>query len=428
MQQLGGNACGRDGVVAVEQRLEATELELRNAERRLEQLRQTIPEALLVLDATGRVVQANEAASQMLGFSAEQLLALDFAQLCSGRSIAPCGASEQQWIKEDGSEIPMLVSIRALADEQQAGGFICIGTDLRERKALEMRLRHAQKLEAVGVLAAGVAHEINTPMQFVADTVSFLREAHEDLWGLVAPLRALREAADGKLDARLLATVDDALEQADLAYLDEHVPRGFERVSEGITRVTKIVAALKYFSHIERQPLAVCDLNESVRNVLIVAKNEYKYVADVQTDLGQLPELPCRGGDINQVLLNLVVNAAHAIGARYGDSGQRGTISIRTSAQSDAVVVSISDDGGGIPDEIRERVFDPFFTTKAIGKGTGQGLALAHSIVVEAHGGALSFETERGVGTTFTMKLPISPHEEDARLSGEEQSDRGADP
>ncbi len=196
--------------------------------------------------------------------------------------------------------------------------------------------------------------------------------------------------------------------------------RGLAKVrqGEGIERVTKIVAALKYFSHVDRQPVTVCDINASVRNVLIVAKSEYKYVADAQTDLGELPELWCRGGDINQVLLNLVINAAHAIGSYKGNGGDRGTIRITTRAQDGFVLVRIIDDGGGIPEAIRERVFDPFFTTKSIGKGSGQGLALARSIVVESHGGELSFETETGVGTTFIVKLPLKGREVDSSCAG----------
>jgi signal transduction histidine kinase len=168
------------------------------------------------------------------------------------------------------------------------------------------------------------------------------------------------------------------------------------------------VRAMKAFSHPPTAEQAPVDLNAALGNTLIVAANEYKYVADVETDLGDLPTVVCNGGDINQVFLNLIVNAGHAIAERVGDSGERGTITVRTRVDGEHALVSIADTGCGIPDEIADRVFDPFFTTKEEGRGTGQGLAISRTIVTERHNGSLTLETERGRGTTFHVRLPIA--------------------
>jgi two-component system, NtrC family, sensor kinase len=212
-------------------------------------------------------------------------------------------------------------------------------------------------------------------------------------------------AVGGAVPADLLDRVGEAAERADVEYLQERVPVAFERARDGISRVATIVGAMREFAHPPTAERAAVDVNEALQNTLIVAANAYKYVADVDIELGELPEVMCNGGDINQVFLNLIVNAAHAIEDR-GD-GARGTIRIRTRAEADHVVITIADTGCGIPADVAGRVFDPFFTTKEVGRGTGQGLAIARTLVVERHGGTLTFETDPGSGTTFDIRLPI---------------------
>ena len=249
-------------------------------------------------------------------------------------------------------------------------------SDERDPAMLEVELRHAHKMESLGQLAAGIAHEINTPMQYIGDHLHYVRES---LNGEPLTLAERRDQLVHALDAAL----------------------------EGITRVSRIVEAMRSFSHPSTK-VAPCDLNRGLRDTLTVASNEYKLLADVQTDFGELPPVLCNGGDINQVFLNLVVNAAHAIEAQTKATGGRGRIVVRTRCEGDDVVVAISDNGCGIPEAIRHRVFDPFFTTKEVGKGTGQGLAIARSIVEDRHGGSLSFDSEVGKGTTFYVRLPIA--------------------
>jgi PAS domain S-box-containing protein len=278
-------------------------------------------------------------------------------------------------------------------------------SDITSVKRLESELRVAQRLEAVGQLAAGIAHEINTPMQFVGDGIRFLAESFGKLDSLVAEYRRLcTEAAAGRLDAPAVAARIHAAEhEADLGYLRERVPAALDRTLDGVGRVATIVAAMKDFGRPGQAEQELADLNSALESTLVVAQNEFKYVANLDVALGNLPLVLCNLSELNQVFLNLVVNAAHAI----ADSGRHGAIGIRSWHEDDAVVIVIADTGVGIEPELRERIFDPFFTTKAVGRGTGQGLAISRSIVVDKHGGSLTVDSDVGRGTTFTIRLPV---------------------
>jgi signal transduction histidine kinase len=283
--------------------------------------------------------------------------------------------------------------------------------EIKVRERIEIELRQAQKLEAVGRLASGVAHEINTPIQFVSDSVHFVRTAWDDLAELIAKYQAVNQAtllagADGVPWRDLAQRALDAEEQADLAYLLENVPAALSRSLDGLDRVATIVASLKEFAHADQQERTTVDLNRAILTTLTIARNEYKGVADVETDLGELPPVTCHVGEINQVILNLVVNAAHAIADRVTGTDQKGLIKIGTRHEDGMVVISIADTGCGIAQAIREKIFDPFFTTKEVGAGIGQGLFIARSVVVKKHGGTLTFQSEEGKGATFFVRLP----------------------
>jgi PAS domain S-box-containing protein len=280
--------------------------------------------------------------------------------------------------------------------------------DVTDRRALEDQLRLAQKLESVGQLAAGIAHEINTPIQFIGDSVAFAREALEDLLALGGAVHAAVEELPAPHAEATRARIAAAEEDADLEYLRERLPAAFGRTAEGIDRVAAIVRAMKAFAHPSTGLHAPVDLNESIRTTLVVAKAEYKYVADVELNLqDDLPAISGDAGELNQVLLNLIVNAGHAIADHLAGEDARGLIRIATRQEADRVAVAIADTGGGIPDAIRERIFDPFFTTKAVGRGTGQGLAIARSIV-DSHGGRIEVDSQPGAGTTMSIILPIA--------------------
>jgi signal transduction histidine kinase len=264
-----------------------------------------------------------------------------------------------------------------------------IACDFEARSRMELELRQAQRLEAIGRLAAGIAHEINTPLQFVSDSLQFVRAGTGDMLEL-----ALGPGKPGD-------------EDIDLPYLRDHLPQAIERALEGLGRVTTIVRSMKAFAHPDRSAPAEIDLNQTITSTLMIARNEYKYVAELETDFGELPRVTCWVGDFNQVIVNLVVNAAHAIGDIVGTSGAKGRIRVTTRCDGPDVVVEIADTGGGIPESAREYIFEPFFTTKEIGKGTGQGLAIARSVIVDKHHGSIDFESVPGTGTTFTLRIPI---------------------
>ncbi len=285
-----------------------------------------------------------------------------------------------------------------------------LAEEMKTRLQMEAERRQANKLEAVGRLAAGVAHEINTPVQFVSDSLHFVRDATGDMLTLVDELRGLvDEAKKGPVAPERLAAADEAAVVADLDYLRENVPRALERSLDGLGRVATIVRSMKEFAHPDAKEKTTVDLNRAIESTLVIARNEYKYVADLETDFGDLPPVLCHIGDLNQAVLNIVVNAAHAITDVVGDSGtKRGKITVCTRCDGERVLVAITDTGGGIPEEVQPRIFDPFFTTKEVGKGTGQGLAIARSVVVDRHGGTLEFTCVPGVGTTFTLTIPVA--------------------
>jgi PAS domain S-box-containing protein len=326
------------------------------------------------------------------------------------------GSAFFEWTHKriDGQEFPATV----LLTRMERGGQQFLQStvrDMSKQKQLELELGHARKLEAVGQLAAGIAHEINTPAQYVGDGVHFLKEAFEGYQRLVSQYRRAVEvlATAGGQDA-LVSEIRAIEEDIDIAYLDANVPGSFESCQDGISRITTIVRAMKEFAHPDQTEMAPADLNQALQTTLAVAKNEYKYVADVATEFGDLPPVLCHVGDLNQVFLNLIVNAAHAIGDVVGQGGGKGTIRITACREGDLARIDIADTGSGIPEAIRPRIFDPFFTTKEVGKGSGQGLAIARSIVVTKHHGSLTFESEVGKGTTFTIRLPIAGERDSA--------------
>ena len=330
-----------------------------------------------------------------------------------------CRTLEYRRQHKDGSW-RVLESTGALIDQGPTGQcLLLVARDVTERKraeaeraAMQLQLQQAQKLEAIGRLAAGIAHEINTPTQFIGDNLKFLKDTFNDLVPVLDVLDQVRQADRGGGDlAALVEPVRDLAAKVDVDYLRAEIPSAIAQSQEGVQRVTRIVQAMKEFSHPGSTEKTPADLNRALETTLTICRNEWKYVAEVVTDFEPDPPLvPCLTAELNQVFLNLVVNAAQAIAEKVGDRRDaKGTITVRTRRQGDWFEIQIADTGPGIPEHVRPRIFEPFFTTKPVGKGTGQGLALARSIVVDKHGGTISFDTQVGQGTTFTIRLPLQP-------------------
>ena len=377
-------------------------------------------DAVVWIDTQARVVYANKATCRSLGRSREELLSLSipdldpempqeaWAPFLKGLKTQGSTTFETHHLTKQGHIFPVEITANYLEFDGQE---YCVSfvRDITERRALESELRQAHKLEGIGQLASGIAHEINTPTQFVTDNLTFLRDSWKSTYALLEQYRrAIRNAAE-TLPEGVAAGLDEAERDCDLDFIAAEVPRAIEQGLDGAHRVAKIVRAMKEFSHPDSAEKTAADLNKAIESTITVARNEWKYVAEVVTEFDEtLPAVVCYPGDINQVVLNLVVNAAHAIKEKVKE-GEKGRITVGTRTRGEFAEISITDTGTGIPEAIRTRIFDPFFTTKEVGKGTGQGLSLAHAVVVKKHGGKIWFETKMGAGTTFFIDLPIKP-------------------
>jgi PAS domain S-box-containing protein len=390
------------------------------------------------------IVYCNKAVADQHGFTQQELVgkpigtltqwirgnSLYLSDLAAAMRAGETFRYEDEVTRRDGSTFWLGVAIRPIFDTTgRLTHSVAVGADItakrheshkkqelqdkllaemRERERMGLELQLAQKLESVGRLAAGIAHEINTPIQYVGDGVHFLRSAFEDfdrlIDGWTEALAALPNIPEHEA---LRVTVAAIAQQRDMEFLRAEIPKSFERTFDGIERVTNIVKAMKEFAHPDTHEHSPSDLNRALQTTLLVASNEYKYVARVCTDFAEIPEILCNIGELNQVFLNLIVNAAHAI-HDAGKDLSSGEIKISTAHVGDSAVIRISDNGCGIPPQNLAKLYDPFFTTKEVGRGTGQGLTIAHSILVDKHGGDISVQSNVGVGTQFTLRLPLA--------------------
>jgi len=292
-----------------------------------------------------------------------------------------------------------------------------LARDLEAIQRLELELRQSDKLRAVGQLAAGIAHEINTPIQFVGDSVGFIGEAVRDLLELGQAGLALHDGLKARgIEAPELARVGAAAQTAGVGELSSDLAIALQQAAAGLGRISQIVQAMKQFGRPDQREKELADINRCILDTLTVTASEVRHVAVVVTELGELPLLACYPGDLGQVFLNLIVNAAHAVGKRFQPAGGLGEIRITTTATAEAVVVVIADNGSGMNREVQARIFEPFFTTKGVGRGTGQGLAISRSIVVDKHSGTLTFESTPSEGTRFLLTLPRASDDASSRV------------
>ncbi len=399
--------------------------EVRKAHREKEQLIKSIPSILIGVTPDGLVSQWNPVSERIFGIRALEILGRPFSR-CGiewdwsrvNEAVADClnakiliSREKVRFTGNDGKEGFLGLTFTPVAsDEADRLGFLVLGADITSRIMLELQLDQARKLEAIGQLAAGIAHEINTPTQYIGDNIRFFQDAFNDMKPLFEHYRALpdRLLAEG-VSKIIIEEMKENIVNGDMDYLLTEIPQALEQTLEGVVRVSTIVRSMKEFSHPGTKEKTAVDINRAIENTVIVSRNEWKYVADLETDLDPLlPHVFCLPAEVNQVILNMITNAAHAVKDVVGDGGgEKGLITIRTRAMGDFVEIRISDTGAGIPEGIQTRVFDPFFTTKEVGKGTGQGLAISRSVIVDKHGGTLSFETEQGKGTSFSIHLPV---------------------
>lgn len=401
------------------------ENELLASLKKNEQLIRMIPSFLIGVSEEGKILQWNPVAEKIFNIRAEDILGKDFSQcvICwDGDKVKPairqcreelrCITLENVcFSRSHGDEGVLELSLIPIVTEgSNQQGVLIMGTDTTERLALETELGQARKLEAVGQLAAGIAHEINTPIQYVSDNTVFFKEAFEDIANVLKVYKeAVATGRKGMIDENMAAKVDSAIQEADLEFLEEELPVAFSQTLEGLDRVAAIVHSMKEFSHPGGTEKKCINLNNALESTITVSRNEWKYVAEMEKNLDpDLPMVSCLPGEMNQVFLNLITNAAHAIAEAVGDSGAKGTITISTGHVPGWAEIRIQDTGTGIPEKVRDRVFDPFFTTKEVGRGTGQGLNISRTVVVEKHKGQITFKTECGKGTTFIIRLPLT--------------------
>ena len=397
---------------------------LRRDREQLAAVIDSLDRGLIVLNHELRVEIVNPEASRIIGAPLEELRTWTIHELrrcaCDDAALAqvfddvlPSGAPGRRVCDEGrlrgvGDRIVAVsASVIPIHHDQLMHSVVVVLSDISERQQMELMLRQSQKLEAVGRLAAGVAHEINTPMQFVGVNLVFVEQSVSSMMSVLEAVESLLGEGEWKGDR--FRVLNDAMQDCDLKYLSGELPQALAESSEGVERVTAIVSAMRSFSHPGNASAASADLNQALRDTVTVARGELRGIAEVTLELTDLPPVLCTIHDLKQVFLNLVINAAHAIADRGPARPGPGTIVVASTCHDDYISITISDDGGGIADRVADHIFDPFFTTKEVGRGSGQGLALAHRAIVEGHHGKLSFATEVGVGTTFEIQLPVKP-------------------
>ncbi len=277
--------------------------------------------------------------------------------------------------------------------------------DLTKIKKQETQIRHLQKMESIGTLAAGIAHEINTPSQFVSDNLSFLRDSFGEIKPILAALKDLEGFSNGFEEFNKL------IENTDIEYLQEEIPLAIDQSIDGVKRIASIVGAMRDFAHTGPKDKVSADIHKIIETSITLSKNAWKYIAEIETNFEEnLPSIICQPNDLNQVIVNMIVNSSHAMEDKFKDvENMKGKIEIQTTLSDNNIVILIKDNGAGMPEKVIKRIFDPFYTTKDVGKGTGQGLAIAYDIIVTKHGGDIEVSSEEGVGTEFVIKLPLEP-------------------
>jgi len=395
----------------------------------LENIMESVTNAIFVISPEEKVDLANRAAIKITGYTVDELVDKPFSTLFEDETYKKINKRfikvkmfgdkvsqyETEMIRKDGEKFFVLLSLSSFHEVGDIVSVVVTAQDITHRKQLERDLLQAQKLESVGQLASGIAHEINTPAQYVGDNVRFLQESFNDIIELISGHNSLLKAVKAQnILAELVSSVEEINDEIDINYLLEETPKALKQSIEGIEHIASIVRAMKDFSCPEVENNVAVDINQAIANTITISRNKWKYTADIKTDFDPaLPLVYCLPGEFNQVMLNLIVNASDAVGRAAADKPlDKGTITISTRQDNESVEIRIIDTGTGIPPEIRSRIFDPFLTTKGIGEGVGCGLSVCHDVIVKKYGGTITFETEIGKGTEFVVCMPIGAAEE----------------
>lgn len=368
--------------------------------------------ALVALSPDGLISGWSPAAERLYGYAIDEVVgrpltvidsaaAVDILRAVREHTTGASPSFETMHLRRDGTAVQILVTVTKPAGWTDK--LVVIGRDVTAEKTRDQESHQESKLESLGRLAAGLAHEINSPIQFVGDNARFLEEAYQELIRVVEVYRGLIDTSSPMSWMERQERVREAEAGIDFDFLRKEIPSAVEQTLGGIERVSTIVRAMKTFSHPGHKEQVPADLNEALAATVTVTRHQIAEVADLSLELADLPPVRCNIADLNQVFLNLIVNAADAI----EETGRRGTITVATLLDGDDVVVRISDTGCGIPEEVRSKIFDPFFTTKDVGRGSGQGLPLVRGVVQEGHGGTVSVDSVVGQGTTFTVRVPV---------------------
>lgn len=382
-------------------------------------------DAIIIVESPGKIIYVNPSHLRMSGYSRDELVGESISRLLPDDQDALLlkEASEyfrrgESWERtllserKDGTTFQEHVTVSPITNRKGVlTHLVIIGRDMTKNLHLETKLRQSQKLESIGQLAAGIAHEINTPVQYLGDNIQFLQDHIGDMFSIIGSYGTFCEGMlAGEDTDSLKQRVATMLDQLDLDFLRDELPQAIDQSLEGVERISKIVSAMKDFSHpgIEtKQPIR---LEDAINSTLTVTRNLWKYQAETIVNLpDDLPVIHGYAAELNQVFLNLIVNAVQAIEEkRHQSNDPLGTIHISAQVQNNSIELHFKDSGTGISEKIGSRIFDPFFTTKEVGKGSGQGLAIVYNVIHEKHGGSIDYTSEPGVGTDFIIRLPLS--------------------
>jgi len=409
----------------VEDKLQKAEITIEESARREKDILEHMADGLLTMDPSGVIESVNSAAISMFGYTKNELIGKNIEVLMDSDKVKHLNVTPlditllndlgktfvTEGIHKESGHFPIEINVSKIsATSQHNSVFNCVVRNITKRVQLENQLRQAQKLESIGQLSAGIAHEINTPTQYVSDNTMFLNAAFDSCLKIINGTKALIDKDLSDITEQELSVIRKVYEDNDMEFVAAEIPLAITQSIDGLDRVKNIIGAMKSFSHSNQGEVSLVDIEEAISSTITVSRSEWRYVAKLSADYAEnLPQIKCLRDEFNQVILNFIVNAAHAIEGKYGkESEALGSITIAVTAVDEHIQIIIGDDGTGMPENVKNRIFDPFFTTKDVGKGTGQGLSMAYSVIVEKHKGTIAVESEVNVGTQFIITIPIS--------------------